>query len=194
MSCGTAATCSSGAPERLSLRITAMAFAEIPWGFSTAKWKSRRPSGRGAAQTKASDSQAGTRLSSGKGRVATCGGTSWNFPAMSIRSWMRSLRSGTMESASSVLASFSGISGMLPLDGHTHEVAPLGPAPIIVPHLRVAQEVGEHEPGVAAALADPAVDDHVIILLELRLSLVEAAQLLGGLEGAVVRVDRPRPG
>jgi hypothetical protein len=53
-----------------------MALAEIPWGFSTAKWKSRRPSGRGLAQTKASDSQAGTRLSSGKGRVATCGETS----------------------------------------------------------------------------------------------------------------------
>src|SRR3954454_10356837 len=120
---------------------------------------------------------------------------------MSIRSWMRSPRSGTMSSVSSVSVSFSGtaisrpsLSSFLPLDGDAHQGPPLRPAAIIVPHLLVAQQVGEDEPGVAAALADAAVDDDVVVRLDLRLVLVEAAQLFGGLEGAVFGVHRLGPG
>src|SRR5215213_6568308 len=199
MSWGTAATCSSGAPERLSPRRTAMALAEIPCGFSTAKWKSSVPSGRGSPQTKASDSQAGTRHSSGKGRCAIRGGTSLKCSAMSISNWMRSVRSGMESRMSSVLDSFSGISGMRTssgsaLDGNPDEVPPLGPAPIIVADLLVAQQVGQDEPGVAAALTDAAIDDHVVLPLQPGLRFVDGAQLLGGLEGAVLGVDGPRPG
>src|SRR5207247_5070622 len=67
------------------------------------------------------------------------------------------------------------------------------PAPVVVADLRVAQEEGENEPGMAAALPDPAVDDHVVGGLESLLLLVNGAQLLGGLEGPVGAVDRPAP-
>src|SRR5688500_17318842 len=50
----------------------------------------------------------------------------------------------------------------LALDRRPHQVPPLGPAAVVVAHLRVPQQPGEHEPGVAAALADTAVDDHVV--------------------------------
>src|SRR5438270_9649263 len=123
---------------------------------------------------------------------------------MSISSWMRSVRSGTMSSRSSVSVSLGGISGMamgpgpgglrvglpaggaraasarargpLALDRHSHEVPPLGPAAIIVADLGIAQEVGENEPGVAAALADAAVDDDIVLGRQLRLALVDGAQ------------------
>src|SRR5882724_4042035 len=200
MSGWTAATCSGGAPDRASSRITASALAEIPCGFSTAKWKVSVPSGRRSSKTWASDSQAGTRLAGGKGRRAIRGGTSWKRSAMSISAWMRSARSERKESASNVCDSFSGITAVsaiacpLLLGGDAHQVAPLRPAAVIVAHLAVAQELGVHEPGVAAPLADPAVDDDVVLRGQLRLALVEPAQFLGGLEGAVVGVDRPRPG
>src|SRR5206468_13134949 len=80
------------------------------------------------------------------------------------------------------------------LDGDAHQVPPLRPAPIIIPDLVESQEVGEHEPGVAAALADAAVDDDVVPRLDLRVVLIEGAQLGPRLERAVVRVDRLGPG
>src|SRR4051812_4389609 len=128
---------------------------------------------------------------------------------MSMRSWIRSVRSGTDPSRSSVCVSFSGTamarSSSSPeirllwdqssaLDGNAHEVAPLRPAPVIVADLLVTQQMGEHEPGVAAALADAAVDDDVVTRFGSCLLLVDGAQLVGGLEGAVVRIDGPGPG
>src|SRR6185436_12042393 len=115
---------------------------------------------------------------------------------MSISSWMRSVRSGTRSRTSKVLASFSGSSGMTAsaLDGDPDEISPFGPAPIIVADLLVAQQMGQDEPGVAAALADAAVDDDVVVLLQPRLSFVDGTQLAGGLERAVLGVDGARPG
>src|ERR1700730_2402087 len=101
---------------------------------------------------------------------------------------MRPARSETISRVSSVCASFSGISMLVTgsaLDRHAHQVAPLRPAPIIVADVFVAQQMGEHEPGRTAALADAAVDDDVVVGAELRLVLVDRPQLLGGLERAV---------
>ena len=43
-----------------------------------------------------------------------------------------------------------------------HRIAPLGPRPVVVPHLVEAEQVGEREPGVRGALADPAVGDRLL--------------------------------
>src|SRR5438445_9092187 len=42
----------------------------------------------------------------------------------------------------------------------SHEVSPLGPGPIVVPDLRVAEEVLENEPRVRRSLADPRGEAH----------------------------------
>ena len=47
-------------------------------------------------------------------------------------------------------------------DGGPDQVAPLGPRAVVVAHLRVAQQVAQHEPGVAGPLTDPAVRHHVV--------------------------------
>src|SRR2546422_3817037 len=41
----------------------------------------------------------------------------------------------------------------------SHEVSPLGPGPIVVPDLRVAEEVLQNEPRMRRSLADSAVRD-----------------------------------
>src|SRR5205814_4240380 len=61
------------------------------------------------------------------------------------------------------------------LDRHADGVAPLGPAAVVVAHAGVAEQVREHEPRVAAALADPTVGHHVVRRLELLLGLVDRA-------------------
>src|SRR5690606_30110711 len=78
-------------------------------------------------------------------------------------------------------------------DRHADEVAPLGPRAVVVADLRVAEQVGEHEPGEARPLADPAVGDDLVRRVEAALALEDRPQLVGRLEGAVL-VDRPRPG
>src|SRR6266516_2261758 len=80
-----------------------------------------------------------------------------------------------------------------PLDRHAHRVAPLDPGAVVVADPLEAEELAQHEPGVAGALADPAVGDHVVTGIEPQLALVQRAQLLDGPEGAVV-VGRPLPG
>ncbi len=80
------------------------------------------------------------------------------------------------------------------LDRHAHQVAPLRPTAVVVPHVRVAQQILEHEPGVARPLADAAIGDDAGAGIEALLLLVELTQLLGGLERAVLRIGRLRPG
>src|SRR5918997_3040959 len=80
----------------------------------------------------------------------------------------------------------------LALYGGAYQVTPLGPRTVVVAHLVVAEQVGEHEPGVRRALPDPAVGYHVLSFAEAGLALVDPAQLIGALEGTVLP-DGPRP-
>src|SRR5947207_2270082 len=52
---------------------------------------------------------------------------------------------------------------ILLLDGCADEAAPLGPGAIIVANVRIAQQIVQHEPGVATALPDEAIDDHLFV-------------------------------
>src|SRR5882672_5354797 len=78
------------------------------------------------------------------------------------------------------------------LDGRTDQVAPLGPRAVVVADVAEAEQVGEHEPGVAGALADAAVGDDVVVGRQALLLLVDLAELVGGLEASVL-VRRPLP-
>src|SRR5918998_4940994 len=78
------------------------------------------------------------------------------------------------------------------LDGGAHQVAPLGPGPVVVPDLVVAQEVGQDEPRVRRTLPDAAVSYDVVISTQTGLALVDALELLGALEGSVLP-DCARP-
>src|SRR5262245_52060742 len=90
-------------------------------------------------------------------------------------------------------AGISAIRGSALLDRQAHRVAPLGPRTVVVTDLRVAEQVGEHEPGVARALADPAVGNHVVLLLETDLAFVDRLEIGRALERAVLGIDRARP-
>src|SRR6266568_830109 len=79
------------------------------------------------------------------------------------------------------------------LDRHPHGVAPLDPGAVVVADPLEAEELAQHEPGVAGALADAAVGDHVVTGVEAELALVQRAELVDALEGAVV-VGRLLPG
>src|SRR4028119_1102760 len=80
----------------------------------------------------------------------------------------------------------------LALYGGAHEVAALGPRTVVVAHVVVAEEVGEHEPGVGGPLPDPAVGYYILSPAEPALALVDLPQLAGALEGTGLP-DRPRP-
>src|SRR5690606_34416366 len=58
----------------------------------------------------------------------------------------------------------------------------------------IAEEVAQHEPGVAAPLADTAVGDDVVTLLEARLFLVDGPKLVSALELPGLGVHGARPG
>src|SRR6266487_3935026 len=79
------------------------------------------------------------------------------------------------------------------LDGEADAVAPFGPGAVVVAHPTVAQELVQDEPGVAGALADAAVDDDVLVGGD-ALATVEGLEVVGGLEGGGVGIDRLRPG
>src|SRR6266436_6142996 len=49
------------------------------------------------------------------------------------------------------------------LDRHSHQIPVLGPASVIVRDPVVAEQVLEHEPGVARPLANPAVGDRGLL-------------------------------
>src|SRR5688572_11984219 len=72
-----------------------------------------------------------------------------------------------------------------PRDRHVHEVAPLGPRPVVVSDVLVTEQLPQDEPGVGAALADPAVRGHRFVLGH-ALAAVKLPQLVNGLERAVV--------
>src|SRR4029453_4221366 len=68
----------------------------------------------------------------------------------------------------------------------------LGPGPVVVPDRPVAEELGEREPRMAGALADPAVSDDLPIGRH-ALTFVERPELVRRLERAVlVRRLHPR--
>ena len=100
-------------------------------------------------------------------RRRSLGGTSVNWSAYSISISARRPRSTNSKSATSVRERrrqrpSASLIRLSRLDRHADRVAPLGPAAVVVAHARVAEQVGEHEPGVAAALADAAVGDDVV--------------------------------
>src|SRR3712207_2775104 len=70
-------------------------------------------------------------------------------------------------------------------DRDADQGAVLGPRAVVVLHVLVAEQLAEHEPGVARALTDAAVRDGVLALVETGLG-VELGQLLVALEGAVL--------
>src|SRR5829696_1155822 len=81
----------------------------------------------------------------------------------------------------------------LALDGDADQAAPLGPGAVVVADVRVAEQFVQHEPGVGAALADPAVGDHVLAGLD-ALGAVQLGQLAVAEELAGGAVDRLGPG
>src|SRR5215211_1239171 len=81
----------------------------------------------------------------------------------------------------------------LALDGDADQAAPLGPGAVVVADVGVAEQLVQDEPGVGAALADPAVGDHVLARLH-PLGAVELGQLVVGEELAGGAVDRLGPG
>src|SRR3989454_5971464 len=70
-------------------------------------------------------------------------------------------------------------------DRRADEVAPLGPRPVVVPHLLDAEQVLKREPGMARPLADAAVGDDLVPAVDGLRPLVQLQQLLERLEGAV---------
>src|SRR5205807_4711239 len=71
------------------------------------------------------------------------------------------------------------------LDRHADQRAVLGPRSVVVLHVGVAEQLVQGEPGVAGALADPAVRDGRLGLVQAGL-LVQLPDLVVGLEGAVL--------
>src|SRR5215213_1993347 len=77
-------------------------------------------------------------------------------------------------------------------DRYADHAAPLRPGAVVVAHVGVAKQLTQHEPGVARALADAAISDHVLVWSN-ALAAVNLSELLRTLEGAVL-VGRGRPG
>src|SRR3954469_438068 len=71
------------------------------------------------------------------------------------------------------------------LDRDADERAVLDPAAVVVLDVGLAEQLVQHEPGVARALADAAVGDGRLAVV-VALLVVERGQLLVGLEGAVL--------
>jgi hypothetical protein len=86
--------------------------------------------------------------------------------------------------------SFAGLASPFSIGAPTS--APLGPRSVVVADLRIAEELGQDEPGVRAPLADPAIR-HDLLVGRDALTLVQRTQLLDGQESARRLVDRLRP-
>src|SRR2546421_2952204 len=65
------------------------------------------------------------------------------------------------------------------------QAPPLGPGSVVVPDVGIAEQVVQDEPGVGGAFADPAIGDHGLVGSH-ALRFVEGAELVGGLEGAIL--------
>src|SRR4051812_38410832 len=71
------------------------------------------------------------------------------------------------------------------LDRDADQRAVLGPRTVVVLDVLLTEDLVQHEPGVRTALADAAVGDRVLGVVEARV-LVQGGQLVIRLEGAVV--------
>src|SRR5207248_7673887 len=65
-------------------------------------------------------------------------------------------------------------------------VAPLGPRAVVVAHVAEAEQVLQHEPGVAGPLADAAVDHHVVVRAQPGLAPVDRLELFPRFKGRVL--------
>src|SRR5882672_5078204 len=83
------------------------------------------------------------------------------------------------------LGADTGTHGDRLLDRDADEAAVLGPAAVVVADPLVAEQLVEDEPGVGAALADPAVGDDVLVRRD-PLGLVQVGELVAALERAVL--------
>src|SRR5439155_19420133 len=84
------------------------------------------------------------------------------------------------------------------LNGRSDQRPVFGPGTVVVLHVPVAPQLGQGEPGVGGALADPAVGDDLLVPCHAR-PAVQPLELVGGLERAVLvgrlgprDVGRPR--
>src|ERR671910_318792 len=105
--------------------------------------------------------------------------------ALSRAPLCRGLSKCSTSNAMRLLRSRVGSNTSLALYRGAHQVAPLGPRTVIVAHVVVTEEVGEHKPGVRGALPNPAVRYYVLPRAEAGLALVDPTQLVGALEGPV---------
>src|SRR5882757_1380039 len=71
------------------------------------------------------------------------------------------------------------------LNRDSHKGAVFGPTAVVVLHIRVAEELLEHEPGVRRTLTDPAVGDGLLGAVQTGLG-VQLGEIVVGLEGAVL--------
>src|SRR5919197_1008642 len=83
-------------------------------------------------------------------------------------------------------AHVSGLSGFVAEgNGYADQRTPLGPGTVVVLHVRLAEDLVQHEPGVRRPLADAAVGDGVLAEVDAGVG-VQLPQLVVGTEGAVV--------
>src|SRR5260370_32850093 len=78
------------------------------------------------------------------------------------------------------------------LDGCANQAAPFGPGAIIVTYCRIAEQVVQHEPGMAAALANATIGHH-FLLRSNPFAFVQGTELIRRFEGAIF-ADGQRPG
>src|SRR5258708_23836296 len=74
------------------------------------------------------------------------------------------------------------LSGLL--DRRPYQVTPLGPGPIIIPHARVAEQVGQRKPGMSRTLSNTTVGDDISIRRDI-LATLDLAQLISRSERAI---------
>src|SRR5260370_32323912 len=70
------------------------------------------------------------------------------------------------------------------LDRRSYQVTPLGPGPVIIPHARVAEQVGQRKPGMSRTLSNTTVGDDISIRRDI-LATVDLAQLISRFERAI---------
>src|SRR5690554_4278702 len=78
-------------------------------------------------------------------------------------------------------------------DGNPYGGISLGPRSVVVAHVLEPEKVGQREPGVSGTLADAAVGDDVVAVLQAGSLAVEGVELGKGPVGPVV-CDRLAPG
>src|SRR5262245_9981135 len=71
------------------------------------------------------------------------------------------------------------------LDRCTHQIPPLCPGAVIIPHARVTQQVHQDKPGVARALPNAAIGNDVITGFEAGSAFVEFFELFDVLERGI---------